>query len=1754
MPIPQADTYMHASASHSWVPSDAFYPLNGHALDVYSGTQLPVSAEPGIDNGTVELSPSALAEIAETGPEDAEVNPAFLSQVAKAFVATVPLRFRSTTFASAFGKPAPNKPNSDINSIGMGNDSFLGCDAVDAVMSITRTPDRDLALVVGRSLDAQHLFHDALGQRRRLRDSAKQLYKFGPENRQTGLISAGPFADAFINGIPQGVIVPLARCYSYSCAKDCYSPTCRSHMQKTKESMRKSYISPGFENSQKKLWKSLVPLDLLKEITETEQERQQYIFEFIRMEKQLVDDLVFLQKVLEAMFEISLMGSVLEGMYVATAELRTVNERFLDRLRRRQENEFPVVGMIGDLCMEELSSFAVFADYGTKVSDALQAVRDLKSENPEFAEFFIHWEAWSESQFGTRRNFESSMQSPVHHLSRLTILLERISKRTSSTVPSSSSQLCHSTALIQHPDSLILSQIIQSMSDVQKQVSSAAGSNLLSASSNLVLMGSERNVPTWMRGVAMDERAIQVAMMGADAVELKDGPSSTPAATVQQSHHGKHHDKQNEQQRHHSQGPSGQYAPVPTSANEVKSIEEARYWYETVTRDLRDGLTKDEIQRQEKIFELAKTQDNFVKNLEFLEEVAERFRTSTKSGFHDEVKREEFAGKIFLDTSAILAMNRSFLAELRERQRECLIVDRIADVLLRNFCEFQPFHDYCCKLTMAKHYFIEEKANNAEFENWVEECSKLPAAARRGLDVFINLPFTRMANLTMLLKDLTKYTNPEDHAEESQLLAEAISVFNEFQRKMNAEAGRMDDEFMMKAISERLNWGAFHTDLKLNAPGRRLIRHGTVKLKERSGEVEVYMMLFDHFILLTRPKSGRTYKVYAKPIPLELLALEEEYETPKDSSEGTANLNRSASTHSKHQLPIRTSLSTIRGHIRGGSSSHTSDAVSVHSVSAKSAAGQASNAASEGEKSTSSTGGTAVAANNGPQSVSSTSNTVFTLTLTQLGKKDGSYAFILASEAEKIAWQTDISRQRQGLTEASRVLEVVPVVLEEGDGNSSNGRLNDGMNSDGESESPVACISGTIKFTCATKIGRDLVLGAEDGVYLVRNVAFEPSFIGSYGVNMVSRTPSKVLDLERVTQIDAIAEHDLLIVLADKVLQTYSLDALDNPFPASSTYSLMNQRNMRRKVGTGVSYFKVGGIDRKLVVSAKSSQLDSKFKVFEAVSQPHRSGAGRSGELKFWKEFYIPSESRSVFFSKMKVLVGANKGFEIVDLETLKTAELLDPRDGGLDFANKESYKAMAFFRTEDGNFLLCYNKIAFYVDRTGKRAKEDWMVHWIGSPVAFARINQFILAFDPTFIEIRHVETGFLQQVIPVRNLRTLTTHATMDSPFPVCAVEVGPASSAVSMVSSRAHLTSVAQQQIVTLRYIPGMEPRPPVAPAQIMPQGAFMPLAAYQARMNLGASVQGFRPPPVMRMPMISAAANSNFRPVRPYLYPQQLGPSRGPMVVYRPGVPMYVPSASVRPGVPAMGAFAPPPLQYQPAYAKAPPAPAPNFQSRLSMDQMSLPDISEEEARNTPTPPPGGQNRLSIASTFSEIDGQFGRWTQSGAPAGGPHPAPGLNGAAQPAMAFRAPQGHIYYMANNPAGGGRPAVVGMQQPLQRIITTIPVASPYIGGPPHSMQRAASFSGPTGGMGTTFDGAPRPVRTSAMAAPGATWIDPSTGVPPVHRHSVASAPMVVQMPMMVARPPGMPVLTQQQMLHQQQLYAQQQHLQQHQQPYQR
>ena len=277
-----------------------------------------------------------------------------------------------------------------------------------------------------------------------------------------------------------------------------------------------------------------------------------------------------------------------------------------------------------------------------------------------------------------------------------------------------------------------------------------------------------------------------------------------------------------------------------------------------------------------------------------------------------------------------------------------------------------------------------------------------------------------------------------------------------------------------------------------------------------------------------------------------------------------------------------------------------------------------------------------------------------------------------------------------------------------------------------------------------------MALGTDAGVYIVDRKPKDASV-----------RPRRVLDCKGVTQIDVLEQHQILLVLADKTLYSYSTEALD---PEEAQAAAKRPRKICH-----ANFFKAGiCMGQQLVASVKTSALSTTIKVYEPkenmANKAKKSGFAKmlaqgQDQLKPYKEFYIPTESTSIHFLRSKLCVGCARGFEVVSLETLETQSLLDQADTSLDFVvRKENIKPIHIERMAS-EFLLCYTDYSFFVNRNGWRARPDWKITWEGNPQAFAIFNPYILAFEPSFIEIRHMESGGLVHIVTAKNIRWLHT-----------------------------------------------------------------------------------------------------------------------------------------------------------------------------------------------------------------------------------------------------------------------------------------------------------------------------------------------------------------------------------------------------------
>ncbi|KAF9104702.1 RHO1 GDP-GTP exchange protein 2 [Mortierella sp. AM989] len=367
----------------------------------------------------------------------------------------------------------------------------------------------------------------------------------------------------------------------------------------------------------------------------------------------------------------------------------------------------------------------------------------------------------------------------------------------------------------------------------------------------------------------------------------------------------------------------------------------------------------------------------------------------------------------------------------------------------------------------------------------------------------------------------------------------------------------------------------------------------------------------------------------------------------------------------------------------------------------------------------------------GPLSkITSDSKSGYPIVFTHIGRYGGSFTLYATTHAGRKNWMDKIQKQIQALKNKADAWRLLPV------------------------SERFFTASNKVNCSATLENGRRLVIGTDFGVFVGRP---KGQFV-------------KIIPRERVSQVDVLEDERILLVLAEKQLLAYGLEALDPADP--------NSPNKRaKKLGSSVSFFKTGVCQNRTLVgivknSSNALNQSSTIKTLEPIEQAGSKKnkhslrtmlRGGNAELfKLYKDFYIPRETNSLHFLRNTLCVGCSKGFELIDLSNLNTQDLLDFSDPTLDFVHKkdENLKPLAIYRIGTGDsftFLLCYEEFSFYVDKTGRRARDNWIIHWEGVPTFCALALPYVIAFDPSFIEIRHVETGDLVQIIPGNNIRCL-------------------------------------------------------------------------------------------------------------------------------------------------------------------------------------------------------------------------------------------------------------------------------------------------------------------------------------------------------------------------------------------------------------
>ncbi|CAO3679184.1 unnamed protein product [Rhizopus stolonifer] len=706
-----------------------------------------------------------------------------------------------------------------------------------------------------------------------------------------------------------------------------------------------------------------------------------------------------------------------------------------------------------------------------------------------------------------------------------------------------------------------------------------------------------------------------------------------------------------------------------------------------------------ERRRQETIFELIYTEESFLSDLKY---VIEMWIEPLKNSDVIPAKRRDiFIDQVFSNIKEVYEISSRLTTALKARQLQHPIVLQVSDIMDQFLDEFEPFVHYGSRQHQAKHTYELEKYNNPRFALFAEQTERHESSRKLELNGYLTKPTTRLGRYTLLLDKI--YDRTETGHPDKENIPNIIASIKNYLQKVNNETGKAKNRFDLQQIHAHLTFKNKRDkiDLKLLDKNRLIIKQGTLRRTASLDSTEYQVILFDHYLVTAKVKAINAvehYSIRNRPIPIELLGV---------------------------SLP-----SVDKGAVQRSSSTLLSTAAERLTTSRYNAGGGSLNSRHPKINSTDSL------LNSNHVKLGSP------ITFFHEGRMtEDSYTLYAPSEPNRKTWNETIRKQKEAKLKGHHVFQITKAVK------------------DYEFFADMS-----IYHMVVFDHGESYMLATESGLYIGQRK------------NAANMVPRKILPLERVQQVQVLESYSLLLVLADHILWQYPLDIIVNGRPDGSQI-----QHFGRKVQANVSFFYVGDcLGQTLICVPKPPSVNgTEIEIYEP-SMPKTEMKKKSLLSKFsirsslsftntqvnpLKPIYSPSDVWAIDTTKTMLLLTTPLGMVAVNMTTKKPDRLLDPSDKHLEFItrNETSHAQMTInpiikrifvFQVPNGNYLMCYDRYAFYIDKKGRRAEKDFKIEWEGNPTAFAYYHPYIIAFEHQFIEIRSVQDGQLQQVILGKNI----------------------------------------------------------------------------------------------------------------------------------------------------------------------------------------------------------------------------------------------------------------------------------------------------------------------------------------------------------------------------------------------------------------
>eukprot|EP00730_Choanoeca_flexa_P002712 TRINITY_DN11142_c0_g1_i3.p1 TRINITY_DN11142_c0_g1~~TRINITY_DN11142_c0_g1_i3.p1 ORF type:complete len:614 (+),score=115.68 TRINITY_DN11142_c0_g1_i3:23-1864(+) len=254
----------------------------------------------------------------------------------------------------------------------------------------------------------------------------------------------------------------------------------------------------------------------------------------------------------------------------------------------------------------------------------------------------------------------------------------------------------------------------------------------------------------------------------------------------------------------------------------IRNDDSDKPWSKLVPKSILKKLPKREVQRQQVLHELIKTEQAYLRDLVVIKNL---FRQALLDA---DIIDHALDVAIFANLDDILAINSELHERLLQQRHKGMVRDAAEPfVSLMKRRRFKPYVQFCANQDAACRLVAELFASNPRFRQCMQECEANIAESQGfGLGSFLLKVMQRLLKYTPLLQQVLKYTDEAEHSQRANLNL-AIKMLDSFATIVNEHVRAVDNQRRWQLMQETLQFNgdaamSLHEELHL----------GKVKLKE----------------------------------------------------------------------------------------------------------------------------------------------------------------------------------------------------------------------------------------------------------------------------------------------------------------------------------------------------------------------------------------------------------------------------------------------------------------------------------------------------------------------------------------------------------------------------------------------------------------------------------------------------------------------------------------------------------------------------------------------------------------------------------------------------------------------------------------------------------------------------------------------------------------------------------------------------------